>query len=194
MVRSRCRCGRRAGLPGAVERAAQCRAAAAGATTWPRRSAVVNSRGWVRPRRNSQRRPRWGAGRGHPLFHQVAADVQQLPVLHARGTGGLAAAAGEAAVEVGVGLLACLAGFQQLLDQVDAPAGAVALVPRCEIGGAGGQAEAAVDAGTDQLTGPFARLARGVSRGAVLHAWRSPCGAHALCLAHATARHTGGRG
>ena len=45
--------------------------------------------------------------------------------------------------------------LQQLLDQVDAPTGAVALVPGVEIGRAGGKAETAVHAGADQCTGLF---------------------------------------
>ena len=43
--------------------------------------------------------------------------------------------------------------LQHVLDQVDAPARAVPLVAEQRIGGAGGEAEAAMDAGAEHLVG-----------------------------------------
>ena len=90
---------------------------------------------------------------GRDFLDQFAADVQQLPILHSRRAGGLAAAAAQAPVQVGAGLLAGLAGFQQLLDQVDTAPGTVAFVAGVEVGWAGGQAETTVHTGAHEFPG-----------------------------------------
>jgi hypothetical protein len=92
-------------------------------------------------------------GRGDPLFDHLAADVDQAAVLHARRTGAFAVAAGEAAVQVQLGLAGRLDAFQHLLDQVDAAARAIELVAQQLVSRAGGGAEAAVHAGAQDGLG-----------------------------------------
>src|SRR4030095_8638119 len=83
---------------------------------------------------------------GDPLIDDMPADVEQAAVVDAGRAGGLARAAGEAAVEVELGLDGRLCALEHLLDEIDPPARAVELVPEDLVGGAGGRAEAAVDA------------------------------------------------
>jgi hypothetical protein len=80
------------------------------------------------------------------LVDDPAADVQQLPVLHAARAGGLAVAAGQAAVQVLLRPARHGCAFEHLLDQVDAAARAVELVAQQLVGRAGGGAEAAMHA------------------------------------------------
>ena len=61
----------------------------------------------------------------HLLLDEVAADVQQVVVLHPGRAGGLAVAAGQAAVQVQLGALGHLTALEHLLHQVDPPARAV---------------------------------------------------------------------
>jgi hypothetical protein len=82
----------------------------------------------------------------HLLVDDVAANVEQLAVLHAAGAGRFAVAAGQAAVQVGLGLAGGLLPFEHLLDQVDAAARAVELIAQQLVGGAGGGAKAAMHA------------------------------------------------
>src|SRR5258706_15405883 len=80
------------------------------------------------------------------LFDQLAPDIEQATVLHARRTGRLAGAAGETTVQVQARLVGDLLALERLLHEVDAPARAVVLVPEQEISRAGRGAEAAVHA------------------------------------------------
>ena len=82
----------------------------------------------------------------HLLVDDLAADVDQVAVLHAARAGALAVAAGEAAVQVQLRAARRRLAFEHLLDQVDAPARAVELVAQQLVGRAGGGAEAAVHA------------------------------------------------
>jgi FAD/FMN-containing dehydrogenase len=82
----------------------------------------------------------------HLALDDAAADVHQVAVVDAARTGALAVAAGQAAVQVQLGLARGRLAFQHLLDQVDAPARAIELVAQQLVGGAGGRAEAAVHA------------------------------------------------
>ena len=86
------------------------------------------------------------AGALDAVFDDLAADVHQVPVLHAAGAGGLAVAAGQAAVQVQLRAARHRRAFEHLLHQVDAPARAVELVAEQLVGRAGGGAEAAVHA------------------------------------------------
>src|SRR5204862_2401998 len=74
------------------------------------------------------------------------ADVGEAPVLHARGTGGLAGTAGQAAIEMELRLRGRRRALEHLLDEVDAPARPVELVAEQLVGRAGRGAEAAVPA------------------------------------------------
>jgi hypothetical protein len=106
------------------------------------------------------------AGRAlHALVHHLAADLDQAAVLHAAGAGALAVAAGQAAVQVGLGGGRHRRALEHLLHQVDAAARAVELVAQQLVGGTGGGAEAAVHAlaqdGLGGLTGRRAGEFRG---------------------------------
>ena len=74
------------------------------------------------------------------------ADVEQARILDTRGTGGLACAATQAAIEVDLGGAARLVPLQEGLDEVDAPARAVQLVAQEPVGRAARRAETAMDA------------------------------------------------
>ena len=87
------------------------------------------------------------------LLDHFAADIQQIVVLHAGRAGGFAVAAGQAAIQVLLGLGRDFVAFEHLLDQVDAPARAVQLVAEQLIGRAGGVAEAAMHAGAQDAFG-----------------------------------------
>jgi hypothetical protein len=86
--------------------------------------------------------------------------VDEVHVVHARGAGGHAREAGEAAVDV-LDHLRCrrAAVLEHVLDEVDAPARAVELVAQKKIGRAGRRAEPAMNAGAQDL---FRRRVRGV--------------------------------
>src|SRR5690606_36487881 len=79
---------------------------------------------------------------------QLAPDFEQAAVAHARGAGGLAVAAGEAAIQVPARGGARRAALEHLLHEVDAPARPVELVAEQLVGRTGGVAEPAVHAGT----------------------------------------------
>ncbi len=93
----------------------------------------------------------------------LASDVEQTPVAHARGTGGFAGSASQATVDVQLGLGGDRRAFQHLLHQVDTAARAVELVAEQLVGGAGGVAEAAVHAFSQDRVG-FAAV-RGFEQG-----------------------------
>ena len=80
--------------------------------------------------------------------------VDEMHVVDARGAGGHAGEAGEAAVDMGDGVVVGRpVVLQHLLDQIDAPARAIELVAERDIGRAGRRAEAAMHAFADD---PFA--------------------------------------
>src|SRR5690606_14743937 len=89
-------------------------------------------------------------------------DVDQLAILNPRRAGGLAIAAGKAAVEVALrgGCRRC--ALKHLFDQIDASAGTVAFVTQHLICGARCQAETTVNTATQDFIGLFADL--GVTR------------------------------
>jgi hypothetical protein len=87
------------------------------------------------------------------LLDHPAADVGQASVPHAGRTGGLAVEAGEAAVQVQLGLAGGLDAFEHLLDQVDAATRAIELVAQQLVSRASGGAEAAVHAGAQDGVG-----------------------------------------
>src|SRR5690606_34276892 len=79
--------------------------------------------------------------------------VRHRLCLPARGTGGFAISAGQAAVNVLLCAVRRLAAFQQAFDEIDASAWTIQLVAQHLIGGAGGVAKAAVDAATQYAFG-----------------------------------------
>ncbi len=93
------------------------------------------------------------------LVDDVPADVDEAPVSHARRTRGLAAAAGEAAIEMHPRRRGDLLALERLLDEVDAPARTVEIVAEQLVGRAGRRAEAAVDARAEDRI-RFATLGR----------------------------------
>ncbi len=129
-----------------------------------RRQLARERRGQERPHRHAEPRqeseqPCHGKDRRDRAPHQLrrgrspdarlddlAPDVDELPVLDARRAGGLAAAAGEAAIEVQLGPGGDLGPLEHLLDEVDASARPVELVAEQLVGRAGRGAEPAVHA------------------------------------------------
>ncbi len=86
------------------------------------------------------------------LLHRHAERLDQLAVLHARGTGRLAGAAVEAQLQVPAHFAGQLqAAIGHRAHQIDAAARAVVLVPQLHIRRAAGRAQAAVDAIEKQL-------------------------------------------
>ena len=80
--------------------------------------------------------------------------VDEMHVVDARGAGGHARQAGQAAVDMLDGFRRCrLVLLQHVLDEVDAPARTVELVAQQHIGGAGGRAETAMHAVPQDLVG-----------------------------------------
>ena len=147
--RRRCEAASRAALRAAADAASRRRAAA------PRTGAGV------RARSVNANLARAGAQRAADSFlGQFAAQLDDASVLHAGRAGCLAGATGEAAIEVGERLRAGRPALDELLHEVDSPARTVELVAQDAVGRAGGQAEAAVHAGAQQLLGLAA--ARGV--------------------------------
>ena len=81
-----------------------------------------------------------------------AGMIDQMHVMHAGRTGGHAGQAREAAVDMLDHLRrGGLPALQHVLHQVDAPARGIELVAEQQIGRAGGRAEAAMDAGPEDL-------------------------------------------
>ncbi len=109
---------------------------------------------------------------------QAAADVQEPAVLDTGGTGGLAGAAGEAAVEVKPRMRARHRAFHHSLDEVDSTARPVELVAEELVGGTGGGAEAAVHALAEDLGGflPLGRVADEVGELGLHVRGRGTCG------------------
>ena len=125
----------------------------AGRIAWPTRTRGVNSSRRVANLANAKRTNRVPASRrrGWLVFDQFATEVGEPAVLHAGRAGGLAGAAGQAAVEVGAGGCGRAAMLEHLLDQVDAAARAVEFAAGDAVRRAGGQAEAAVHAVAQQV-------------------------------------------
>ena len=97
-----------------------------------------------------QCRPRFAP---HLPRHFFAPQIEQAPVLHARGASGFAVAAGKAAIQM---LLYRLGGghsLKHLLNLVNPPARAVQLVAGDLIGGASGGAKAAMHAAAQNRFG-----------------------------------------
>ena len=90
------------------------------------------------------------------LIDDVAADVHQPAILHARRTGCFAGAAGQAAVQVHLRLGGDRIALQHFLHQVDASARAVEFVAQQLISRAGGGAESAMHAGAQDAVGLLA--------------------------------------
>ena len=67
-------------------------------------------------------------GAGDFFVHDFAANVDQMPILHAAGTGGFAVAAGEAPVQMQLRVTRGRHAFQHLFDEVDAPTRPIQLV------------------------------------------------------------------
>jgi hypothetical protein len=121
----------------------------------------------------SRARESLAQGPRHALVDQLAADVKQAPVLHARRARGFAVQARQAAVQVQLGLAGRLGAFEHILDQVDAPARAIEFVAQQLVRRAGGGAEAAVHAGSQDRLG-LAALARALDE-------IGQSGLHVLC-------------
>src|SRR5574337_505676 len=81
------------------------------------------------------------------------AAVQPAAVVPPRGTGALAGAAGQAAVQVQARLLGRLGTLKNLLHEIDAAAGPVQLIPQDLVGRTGGGTEAAMDALAEDFLG-----------------------------------------
>src|SRR5262249_2085044 len=82
----------------------------------------------------------------YPLLDELPADVDQVPILHARGTRRLAVAAGETTVEMQLGSRGDASALEQLVHQVDPAARPVELVAEQLVRRAGRGAEPAVHA------------------------------------------------
>ncbi|CPJ09368.1 Uncharacterised protein [Bordetella pertussis] len=94
----------------------------------------------------------------YALVDQLAADIDQPPILHPRWTGRFAIAAGQAAVQVLLGGLGRLAAFEQLLDQVDAAARTVQLVAQYLVGRTRSGTETAMHATAQDGIGLLAEI------------------------------------
>ena len=92
----------------------------------------------------------------HLLIDHLAADVDQPAVLHAGRAGGLAVAAGQAAVEVQLGLGGRHRAFEHLLDEVDAAAWRIELVAEHLVGWTGGETKPAMHAVAQDAFGDLA--------------------------------------
>ncbi len=89
---------------------------------------------------------RFGAAAADAVLDDLTPDIEQPAVMHARGAGGFAGAAGQAAVEMKPGFRRGRHAFQDLLHQVDAAARPVELVAEQLVSRAGRGAETAVHA------------------------------------------------
>ncbi|GAC1630475.1 MAG: hypothetical protein NVS9B10_22920 [Nevskia sp.] len=89
----------------------------------------------------------------HALLDDLAADVDEPPVLHAARAGRLAGAAAQAAVEMRLRLGRDRLAFEHFLDLVDAAARAVELVAEQLVSRTGRVAETAVHAGAQDAVG-----------------------------------------
>src|SRR5450631_4210728 len=94
------------------------------------------------------------------LLDDQTADVDQATVAHAGGTRRLAAAAGQAAIEVQLRARGHVRAFEHLLDEVDASARPVEFVAEQLIGRAGCRAKTAMHAGAQDRIGftPLGRI------------------------------------
>ncbi len=87
----------------------------------------------------------------HPPVDDSAADIHEVTVLDAAWAGGLAIQAGQAAIQMSLGAARDLRAFEHLLDQINPSAWSVELIAQQLVGGAGGIAEAAMHAFTDDV-------------------------------------------
>ena len=105
----------------------------------------------------------------HALIVSARPMSSRRPYSHARRTGSLTGAAGQAAIQVQLRARRHRLTLQQLLHEINAPAGAVQLVAEQLVGRAGGQTEAAVHAAAQdgvvppQPSGVFLRIRRAQS-------------------------------
>ena len=83
----------------------------------------------------------------HSLVDQPAPDLDQPAVAHAGGTHGFAVAAGQATVQMQLRLGGNVRSFEQLLDQINAPARTVELVAQQLVSRTRRRAETAMNAG-----------------------------------------------
>ena len=91
-----------------------------------------------------------------PCCQLHPADLQQPVIVYARGAGGFAGAAEQAAIQVTLGDVAGWLTFQHLLNQIDAAARSIQFISEQLVSGAGGGAEAAMYAVAQDLIGFFA--------------------------------------
>ena len=96
--------------------------------------------------RSPARSTRSATGRSTRRSSICPPDVEQRVIRHARRTGGLAIAAGQAPVEMQLRLVGHRFAFEHLLDQIDASARPVEFVAEQLIGRAGRIAETAMHA------------------------------------------------
>ncbi len=88
------------------------------------------------------------------LFDIFPRVIDQMHVMHPRGTGRHAAEAAQAAVDMADGFrIGHALVFQHVLDQIDAPTGAVEFIAQRDIGRAGRGAEPAMHAAAQDLIG-----------------------------------------
>jgi hypothetical protein len=141
----------------------------------PGRQRGAEQRPAQQPRRSAMR-ARLSSGGADLRVDDLAADVDEMPVAHARRAGRLAAAAREAAIEVQLRLRGRRRAFEHLLDQVDAPARAVELVAEQLVGRARRRAEAAMHARAQDRVGLAAfRACRDERRERGLHQSSGTC-------------------
>jgi len=117
----------------------------------PRAEPLAALHGRIKQRRGQASLDRHARGaRGRRALHlrneNAPADLRERAVLHTRRAGGLAVAAGQAAVRVQLRLAGGLGALEQLLHEVAAATRAVGLVAEQLAGRAGRGAEAAVHA------------------------------------------------
>src|SRR6516164_10367027 len=94
-----------------------------------------------------------GRGARHTLLDERAADIEQSPVAHPGGTGTLAGATGETAIQVQLRAGRHRLALEQLLHEIDATPRTVELVPEQLIGRTGRQAEPTVHAAAQDGVG-----------------------------------------
>ena len=106
--------------------------------------------------RNSRRGSASLNGRWQLFLDHLPADIEQVAVFDARRASRFAGAAGQAAVEVAARLFGDRLTFENLLDQVDAPARPVQLVAEQLVGRTGRGAETAMHTGAQDFFGLLA--------------------------------------
>src|SRR5690606_236288 len=89
----------------------------------------------------------------HLFVDQAAPDIDQVPVLHPRRTGGFAVAACQAAVQMLLSRMGGLRAFKHLLDEIDAAARPIQLVAEHLVRRARGRTEPAMHAAAQDSVG-----------------------------------------